>query len=163
VQDVVQCVNDRAAFPPRIVVDSCTTMIEAQGEALLKRPLAFGLRGLAYKAMGDLDRAIADFGEAIRLDPNYVLAYFDRGAIWKLKGDLDRAMYDFDQAIRLEPNYALAHQARGAIWRLKGDTDRAIADLDEAIRLKPNEAAAFRERARAWDCQERDRTSSRGL
>src|SRR5262245_36874673 len=32
-------------------------------------------RGLEWRAKGDLDRAIAEYDEAIRLDPKYVLAY----------------------------------------------------------------------------------------
>jgi tetratricopeptide (TPR) repeat protein len=32
-------------------------------------------RGLAYRAKGDNDRAIADYNEAIRLDPRLAQAY----------------------------------------------------------------------------------------
>ena len=41
--------------------------------------IAFHNRGLAYRAKGDLVRAIADYDEAIRLDPKYALAFNNRG------------------------------------------------------------------------------------
>jgi Tfp pilus assembly protein PilF len=48
-------------------------------------------RGNNHLDTGDLDRAIADYDEAIELDPNYTEAYINRGVVYKNKGDLDRA------------------------------------------------------------------------
>src|SRR5262249_19367681 len=39
----------------------------------------FYSRGKNYMDNGDNDRAIADYNEAIRLDPNYALAFCNRG------------------------------------------------------------------------------------
>ena len=36
---------------------------------------------------GECDKAIADFTEAIRLDPQSASAYYDRGRAWAEKGD----------------------------------------------------------------------------
>ena len=36
-------------------------------------------RGWSHAEKGDHDQAIADYTEAIRLDPNYGLAYYNRG------------------------------------------------------------------------------------
>jgi tetratricopeptide (TPR) repeat protein len=48
--------------------------------------------GIAKKANGDLDGAIADYTKAIELNPRYAAAYVNRGVARKTKGDLDRAM-----------------------------------------------------------------------
>ena len=58
---------------------------------------------------GDNDRAIADYNEAIRLDPKYALAFFSRGFIYANKGDTDRGMADFNETIRFNPMYAVAY------------------------------------------------------
>ncbi len=51
--------------------------------------------------MGDVQLAIEDFDEAIRLDPQYALAYFNRGLAYNAIGDVARANADFDRAADL--------------------------------------------------------------
>src|SRR6516162_1906708 len=94
-------------------------------------------RGIARKAKGDLDRAIADYNQAIRLDPQDADPHYGRGVAWSEKGDLDRTIADYDEAIRLDPKHERAYYNRGVAWSAKGDLDRAIADYDETIRLDP--------------------------
>jgi tetratricopeptide (TPR) repeat protein len=67
---------------------------------------AYYRSGIEYYKKGDYDRAIADFSQAIRLDPNYAFAYYNRGVTYKTKGDADRAIEDYTQAIRINPNHA---------------------------------------------------------
>jgi tetratricopeptide (TPR) repeat protein len=89
------------------------------------------------------DKAIADYTQAIRLDPNNAVAYRERGVALSQKGDNDKAIADYNQAIRLNPNYARAYINRGNAYDDKGDYDKAIADYNQAIRLDPNDALAY--------------------
>jgi tetratricopeptide (TPR) repeat protein len=98
----------------------------------------------------DYDKAIADFNMAIRIDPNYLMAYANRAAAYNGKGDYDKAIADYTQAIQLEPNNATAYNNRAAIYNGKGDYDKAIADANQAIRLNPNLSAAYANRAEAY-------------
>jgi tetratricopeptide (TPR) repeat protein len=100
---------------------------------------AYSARGEAKRLKGELDRAMADHDEAIRLHP-VAEVYGNRALTWKAKGDLDRAIGDYDEAILLNPNYAAAYAARGNIFRLKGEFERSLADLDKAIKLNPKSA-----------------------
>jgi tetratricopeptide (TPR) repeat protein len=103
-------------------------------------------QGNTVSNAGDYDRAIADFNEAIRLDPKSSLAFRSRGDSYTNKGDHNRAIADYSEAIRLDSNDALALSARGVAYATKGDYDRAIADFNRAIRLDPKSAHAFRNR-----------------
>jgi len=99
---------------------------------------------------GEYDRALQDFDQAIRLDPNTADAFDGRGNAYSSKGQYDRAIQDYDQAIRLDPNYSDAFRDRGAAYYNKGDHDRAIQDYDQAIRLNPSDANAFHDRGGAY-------------
>ena len=98
----------------------------------------------------DNDRAIADYSDAIKLNPKYANAYVGRGSAWYAKKDYDRAIADYDEAIRIDPNNGLSYLDRGFAWSAKKDLDRAIADYDEAIRRYPTYAEAFDQRGHAW-------------
>jgi tetratricopeptide (TPR) repeat protein len=98
---------------------------------------------MAWQTKGDLDRAIADYDQAIRIDPKNTRAYSVRGVAWAAKGDLDRAIADYYQAIRLDPKNTNVYDNRGIAWAAKGDLDRAIADYDQAIRLDPKNSSWY--------------------
>jgi tetratricopeptide (TPR) repeat protein len=81
-------------------------VIQSDRETAADRATAYRLRGVAYRDKGHLDRAIADFSEAIRLNPLLASAYHDRGVAYRAKGDQRRAIADHADAIRLDPHYS---------------------------------------------------------
>src|SRR5262249_7687934 len=113
-------------------IAACTRAIESGKFKGRKLATLYVNRGAELTNKGQHERAIADFDQAIRFDPNYTFAYNGRGPASRAKGDNDRAIADFDQVIRLDPKLAFAHNNRGNAYRGKGDNDRAIADYDQA-------------------------------
>jgi tetratricopeptide (TPR) repeat protein len=91
--------------------------------------------------MGDVDKAIADFSESIRLSPGDVPAHRRRGAAYAVKHDWDKAIADYDWLVATEPKSPLYYEARGTIRIARGDLERGLADLQAAIRLNPNDQA----------------------
>jgi len=63
-------------------------------------------RGVEFYNSGETDSAIMKFTEAIRLDPNYALAYNNRGYVYYLRQDYDRAIEDYEIALRIDPDQA---------------------------------------------------------
>jgi tetratricopeptide (TPR) repeat protein len=49
-------------------------------------------RGDSYQFKGEVDRAIADYDAAIKLNPKFASAYNNRGAAFRKQGQLERAM-----------------------------------------------------------------------
>ena len=92
------------------------------------------------------DKAIADFTQALRLEPDSSHAYRERGVAYSDKGDQNNAIADLNQAIRLDPNNAAAYNNRGNIYRRMNDNDLAIADYSQAIRINPDFARAYTNR-----------------
>jgi tetratricopeptide (TPR) repeat protein len=98
-------------------------------------------KGLAEKAHHD--SAIADFDEAIRLNPQDTAYYVSRGNAYLGKDQHDQAIADYNEAIRLNPKNAAHFAARGTVHMHNGQYDCAIADFNEAIRLWPQRAEYF--------------------
>ena len=98
---------------------------------------AYNNRAIARQGAGDAQGAIADFSQAIRLNPTYVRAYNNRGGARKSFGDLHGALKDYDQAIKLDPKYVKAYYNRANTRRIGGDLQGAIKDYDQAIKLNP--------------------------
>jgi tetratricopeptide (TPR) repeat protein len=68
---------------------------------------------------------MADYTEAIRLDPKDAVSFHNRGVNYWAKGDSSRAIADYDEAIRLNPNFALAYCNRGIIKQKINDVSAA--------------------------------------
>jgi tetratricopeptide (TPR) repeat protein len=100
---------------------------------------------------GESDKAIADYTEAIRLDPKLAMAYCNRGVAYGSKGEYDKAIADCTEAIRLDPKLDLAYELRGLAYGSKGEYDKAIADYTEAIRLDPKFALTYHNRGLAYE------------
>lgn len=72
-------------------------------------PVVYNNRGNAYYSKhvsgrgNDLDRAIADYTEAIRLDPNAVV-YGNRAGVYRVLNAPDKAIADYTEALRLDPS-----------------------------------------------------------
>ena len=69
--------------------------------------LAVNDRGVASFKKGEVDKAIADFTEAIRLNPKAVSAYVNRALAADTKGQLELALADCNTAIQLDPKLAV--------------------------------------------------------
>lgn len=141
-------------------IGACTALIGATGgsrspgssgdsnDTLAK---AYTYRGFSYLKKSRYDRAIEDFNQAIRLDPDNAWAYANRGNAYFNTREFDRALQDYDEALRLNPvGYATLFYGRGAIYRGRGELNLAIAQFDEAIRLQPDFPEAFRNRGNAY-------------
>src|SRR5690606_14993744 len=92
---------------------------------------------------GDLQVALADFDQAIHLDPDDVDPYFNRGNVRRALGDLQAALADYDQAIHLDPENADAHSWRGTLLRAQAKWAEAHIAHRRALELDP-------QRARDW-------------
>jgi tetratricopeptide (TPR) repeat protein len=95
-------------------------------------------RGIAYMERGEYEKAIEDFTEAIRLDPNRPDAWNFRAGCYRHLGRYDEAIADCDEAIRLAPRWVAPYTSRGVVWQNKGEYGKAIADYQKVIELDPN-------------------------
>jgi tetratricopeptide (TPR) repeat protein len=151
-------------------IADCTRAIESGGFRGHELALKFSNRGVEWRLKQDYVRAIADYDEAIRLDPKYADAYYDRCIAYNRQQKYDLALADCNKAIALGPS-ANALNATGqkklSIDRSNSDyyaqrgiahhggqeIDRAIADYNQALRLFPKNLTALNNRARAYEAK----------
>ena len=137
--------------------DQYTLAIKRIEAAVASVPSATQPEGLAeaYFRLGwlyqvptiaDLNKAIANYDQAIRLNPDYATAYINRGTARYMQSKLEGALADYDQVIRLNPNYKDAYIGRGNVRRDQGKLQEALADYNQAIRLDPDFAGAYNNR-----------------
>ena len=148
-QEVQRC--DFGGGHPDIRIVACTRNIKSGRFTGRNLAVAFSNRALAYNKKGQWDKAINDYDEAIRLNPEFVTALNNRANAYYKKGHFDQAIADFDEAVRLKPDFAEALSNRGNVYRKKGLIERAIEDYDKAIGLNPDDARVFAERGLAYE------------
>jgi tetratricopeptide (TPR) repeat protein len=93
-------------------------------------PKGWNHRGVVWHERGDYDKAINDFTEAIRLQPNHH-AYTNRGRAWTAKREYGLALDDYDAALLLDPNNAVA--LNNAAWLRATCPEREYRDGTRAV------------------------------
>ena len=82
--------------------------------------------------IGELQAALADCNEAIRLEPNVAAAFDSRGLTYLKLGQWELAIADFNSALRLDPKLASSLYGRGFAKLKKGDLAGGNADIAAA-------------------------------
>jgi len=126
----------RPDLPPERRIASCTALIQSDELDNENLAHAYNNRGTAYQSGGELDKAISDFSEAIRLEPKDALAFNNRGIAYDKKGDFALAIADFSTALKLKPGDDRVLKSRGWAHFWHGDYDSAINDWGAAISIE---------------------------
>jgi tetratricopeptide (TPR) repeat protein len=109
---------------------------------------AYRDHGKAFSELGDYDRAIQDYTQAIILHPhNCMDIFYFRGNAYYHKGEYELAIEDYDKAIEIDPNWAGSYYMRGYTYAALGDHEQAMADMQKAIELEPDDGLYYRGRA----------------
>jgi TolB-like protein len=129
----------------RLVAHRATKNTEAHNAYLL------GHYYLHRLNLEDYRRAVGQFAEAIRLDPDYALAYAERAEAWTLIGDLTgegktewpKARQDAERAVAIAPMLAEAHAALGWVrFFAEWNFAEGLSELNRAKELSPGNATA---------------------
>jgi tetratricopeptide (TPR) repeat protein len=135
--DFEQCRREESMAELRLksctsVIDDATRLGEIRAEAYLNR-------GIAHEELGQTERAIEDYSQGLKLNPDYRSLYNRRGLAYDQEGKQDLAIADFSQAIRLDPKDTEALIYRGLSYAAQDDHDKAIRDYDAALAENPDD------------------------
>ena len=82
-------------------------------------------KGFEYHNQGSVEKAIFEYQQALKLNPNYIEVYMNLGAIYVDKKDYDQAIQQFNKVIELNYYYGKAHYNLGLVYIYKGQKDKA--------------------------------------
>lgn len=143
---IQRCSDMRA--PADAVIAACSALLRIESEDHSLTVIGHSNRGRGYDGKMDYDKAIEDFGAAIKLDPSHATSFLYRGAVHGKRKELDAAIMDLDQAVALRPDEGVIYLERGLAREARKEYPLALRDYDRAVDLLPHSAIAWG--ARCW-------------
>lgn len=138
-------------------IEACTRLISSGQLSRPDQANAYHSRGAAWASRRDYGRAIADYDEALRLNPIHALAHFDRFMAGRDKAaSRTSSVPRKDSRPKEAPSKAarpaetVDYVERGLAWAQNRNYDRAIADYTQALQVNPKDPRAHMYRAAAW-------------
>jgi spermidine synthase len=120
----------QAEFPP----------IVGMPEGILRSPEFRRNLGLAFWSKDLPEDALAQFDEALRLDPRDAVSLLQRGKIHLRMNAVLKAEADFKAALRLDPGLVEAHEALAHLYRAQKMWGLAEEHLRKGVALRPKDA-----------------------
>lgn len=128
--DIDKC---EAMNNPDEAIAACTRLVYEGTLGPANLAIAFTNRGSAWGNKRDYERAIADFDEALLVNPEFVIAYYNRALARTNIRDYDGLITDLDEVMRRDPLHADAHNS--AAWVLATAPVMAIRNGTRAVEL----------------------------
>lgn len=107
----------------------------------------YTLRAGAHWAVGDAEKALADYSAAIDEGYDEAHAYSSRGLFLASMGKFDEAIEDYTAAIEKDPEEEIALLNRAGVYMSMGKYEDAVADYSAASKLNPKNPVTFSQRA----------------
>lgn len=123
----------------RTSIDVCSRALTEESLSRRDRAATLVNRGIVYMYARDMDRAIADYQAAIRMDPNLAEAHVNHGIALLHKGGADRdAIAALTKGLAMNPSRPeVAFYTRAVAHELIGNVREAYEDYQAAAAAKP--------------------------
>jgi tetratricopeptide (TPR) repeat protein len=93
--------------------------------------------GMALQDEGDSRRALAEYREAARLNPDYLFTHFTLGGLLDKLGRPEEALAEYRRALQIHPQEPAVHDRIGVILVELGHYDEAGGEFRDAAQLDP--------------------------
>lgn len=125
-------------LPAKKAIRICSKIIAAgKADALM-----YKVRGNGYYALKELNKAKADYAEAIKRAPDWESGYYNEAVVYYVFKDYERALWDLRTVLHLNPKKAKAYTKRGHIYYNIHRNDEAAQEYETALKYDPNNKVA---------------------
>jgi tetratricopeptide (TPR) repeat protein len=104
--------------------------------------IAFSNHGQALFKQGKVDEAVAEYEQAVAIDPNLDAARLGLGEALMQERKFDAATEQFSKVLEANPENSAARLQIGVLRGWQGRYDEAIAAFSEVLRRHPDDVAA---------------------
>jgi tetratricopeptide (TPR) repeat protein len=129
-----------ATVDPRVLIQEALARHHIQND-----PGDFGAHynlAAILQMKGDLPGAVAEFTQAVRIQPDDPIANNALGAVLLASGQIDEAIVHLNTALKGRPDYFDAHYNLGNALATQNDFTGALSHFRAAVRLNPQDAGA---------------------
>ena len=137
--------NDPTVVAPLIAAlgqakrfDEAVAVADRLGTDPKQRVQAYFFRGQTHVLQGDGNAALADFENALRLNPKYIAALYYRSGLLEVRGRYADADRDLVTILQTDPKNIMAHVRRAEIAARQGQDKNARDLLARAIAAAPH-------------------------
>lgn len=127
---------------PDIDVNEIKIKVNSQ----VNQALEFYQEGLKKSKKLNYQEAIADYTQAIELNPKLVEAYYQRGFAHSQVSNTHEAFADYTEALKLNAKLPEIYYYRGLTRFKLANLNGSLEDFNQAIALKPDYGEAYYER-----------------
>ena len=127
---------DRAANIPEFINAEPTGIKKIHKQFL--NDYSFVRAGNAFFRQGEADNAIAEYKEALKINPNNVQAHLKMGfLLYNVKGKPEEGMAHLTRVLELDPDNAFAHHDLGMALLPQKKFDQAVKHFSQALQRMP--------------------------
>ncbi|MGD1713089.1 tetratricopeptide repeat protein [Dapis sp. BLCC M172] len=107
-------------------------------------------QGQELAKQGKQPAAIANYTEALKLNPKNASVYYQRGNSYYSQRAYEKAIKDYTTAIKIKGNYNDAYYQRALVYYELDNNEKAITDLTQTLRINPNYTKAYNKRGQIY-------------
>ena len=123
----------------RAAIGVCTNALTEGTMTRQDRVSTLVNRGILYMREGEFETAMADYNQALEMDPDNAEAFLNMGAAYIYEQDYAPAIEVLDRAIELEANHLwAAYYNRGIAHEQSGDLTSGYWDFVRSQELNPD-------------------------
>jgi len=100
-------------------------------------------RAETYHMLGEFEREISDYEEAMQLEPNWAMPAYNLGAVHAKLGHLDDAVFYYGLAHTLDTSDVRVYVNRAHVYVDKEEYNLALADCHAALEIDPGNSRAL--------------------
>jgi tetratricopeptide (TPR) repeat protein len=107
---------------------------------LKETELTYVLIGNTMAVKNDFNNAYRAYQNALKINPNYALAYFNLGLLNSQTGNFDDALKQFDKSIKIDPLFAEAYRNTAIIYYMTENFEQSLFNFEKYYSLITDES-----------------------